>query len=97
VPSGRFTTAAGLLGPAMIRLAAVLVAVAAMSVAPVAAAYPGDPMPGCITQLGSVLCDGPIRPDGTFQRLLEQSRLCYGRLLGDRIGTADDELRNRGH
>ena len=37
-------------------------------VAPIAAAYPGDPMPGCVTQMGSVLCDGPIRPNGTFQR-----------------------------
>jgi hypothetical protein len=36
--------------------------------APAANAYPGDPMPGCVTQFGSVLCDGPIRPDGTFQR-----------------------------
>lgn len=39
-----------------------------LSIAPVASAYPGDPMPGCITQMGSILCDGPIRPDGTFQR-----------------------------
>ncbi len=44
---------------------AAVTTVYALSIAPVAAAYPGDPMPGCITQMGSVLCDGPIRPDGT--------------------------------
>ena len=47
---------------------AAALAAAAVLVAPLAHAYPGDPMPGCITDFGSVLCDGPIRPDGTFQR-----------------------------
>jgi hypothetical protein len=37
--------------------------------APAANAYPGDPMPSCETNfLGAVICDGPIRPDGIFQR-----------------------------
>jgi hypothetical protein len=45
--------------------------------APTAHAYPGDPMPGCITQVGSVLCDGPIRPDGTFQRCWENYGISY--------------------
>ncbi|MCV7049586.1 hypothetical protein H7H82_03025 [Mycobacterium heidelbergense] len=53
-------------------LAAVTTAVVcALSVAPVATAYPGDPMPGCENGgfLNTVMiCDGPIRPDGTWQR-----------------------------
>jgi hypothetical protein len=42
-----------------------------LSIAPVAAAYPGDPMPNCESAglFNTVLyCDGPIRPDGTWQR-----------------------------
>ena len=36
---------------------------------PTAHAYPGDPMPGCeTTPLGALICDGPIRPDGSWQR-----------------------------
>lgn len=31
-------------------------------------AYPGDPMPGCESTLFATYCDGPIRPDNTFQR-----------------------------
>ncbi len=53
-------------------LAAVTTAIIfAVFVAPVAAAYPGDPMPNCESAglFNSVLyCDGPIRPDGTWQR-----------------------------
>ncbi|HEY9266343.1 MAG TPA: hypothetical protein VIQ11_17235, partial [Mycobacterium sp.] len=29
--------------------------------APAANAYPGDPMPGCETQVFATYCDGPIR------------------------------------
>jgi hypothetical protein len=42
--------------------------------APVAHGFPGDPMPGCETNgLGGAYCDGPIRPDGTFQRCIYTS------------------------
>jgi hypothetical protein len=30
--------------------------------------YPGDPMPGCESTLFATYCDGPIRPNNTFQR-----------------------------
>jgi hypothetical protein len=39
--------------------------------APAANAYPGDPMPGCENGgmfNATLYCDGPIRPDGTWQR-----------------------------
>jgi len=36
--------------------------------APPATAYPGDPAAGCETQVFAMYCDGPIRPDGTWQR-----------------------------
>jgi hypothetical protein len=52
-----------------IAIAAALTATIGTTSLPVASAYPGDPGPhGCIWQLGSQLCDGPIRPNGTFQR-----------------------------
>ena len=35
---------------------------------PKAHAYPGDPMPGCESTLFATYCDGPVRPDATFQR-----------------------------
>lgn len=31
-------------------------------------AYPGDPMPGCESTLFATYCDGPVRPNNTFQR-----------------------------
>lgn len=53
-------------------LAAVTTAIIyALSSAPVASTYPGDPMPNCVSAglFNAVLyCDGPIRPDGTWQR-----------------------------
>lgn len=54
----------------MIRpLAVTALILASLAVGPLANAVPGDPMPGCETNLlGGVYCDGPIRPDGTFQR-----------------------------
>lgn len=42
----------------------------ALPVSPTATAYPGDPMPGCETQLFATYCDGPIRPDGSWKRCL---------------------------
>ncbi|MEC4765437.1 CDGP domain-containing protein [Mycobacterium sherrisii] len=52
--------------------AAVLIggAMIATGLAPVAAAVPGDPMPGCETQVFADYCDGPIRPDGSWKRCL---------------------------
>jgi hypothetical protein len=42
---------------------------AAIAGAGAAHAYPGDPQPGCeTTSLGTLICDGPIRPDGSWQR-----------------------------
>ena len=44
---------------------------AAVALAPAAHAYPGDPMSGCEQGgwlNGTTYCDGPIRPDGMFQR-----------------------------
>ncbi|WP_081346567.1 CDGP domain-containing protein [Mycobacteroides chelonae] len=35
-----------------------------------AEAVPGDPMPGCETQVFATYCDGPIRPDGSWKRCL---------------------------
>lgn len=40
-----------------------------MTAAP-AAAVPGDPMPGCETQVFATYCDGPIREDGSWKRCL---------------------------
>lgn len=39
-------------------------------VAPSASAVPGDPMPGCETQVFATYCDGPIREDGSWKRCL---------------------------
>jgi hypothetical protein len=36
--------------------------------APAANAYPGGPAARCETQVFAMYCDGPIRPDATFQR-----------------------------
>ncbi|EHI13163.1 CDGP domain-containing protein [Mycolicibacterium thermoresistibile] len=35
-----------------------------------ALAVPGDPMPGCETQVFANWCDGPIREDGSWKRCL---------------------------
>lgn len=45
-------------------------AIIAMPVAPSASAVPGDPMPGCGTQVFANYCDGPIRPDGSWKRCM---------------------------
>jgi hypothetical protein len=42
----------------------------AQPLAPSASAVPGDPMPGCETQVFANYCDGPIRPDGSWKRCL---------------------------
>ncbi|SIJ61703.1 Uncharacterised protein [Mycobacteroides abscessus subsp. bolletii] len=42
----------------------------AVVAAPAASAVPGDPMPGCETQVFATYCDGPIRPDGSWKRCL---------------------------
>lgn len=52
-------------------VAAAAATIAAMSAAPAALAYPGDPNPGCESGgflNATLFCDGPIRPDGTWQR-----------------------------
>jgi len=49
---------------------AIAVAVVAVPFAPAATAVPGDPMPGCETQVFANYCDGPIRPDGSWRRCL---------------------------
>nr|WP_052741308.1 hypothetical protein [Mycobacterium sp. UM_NZ2] len=52
-------------------VAASAATIAALSAAPVAVAYPGDPNPGCESggfMNATLFCDGPIRPDGTWQR-----------------------------
>jgi hypothetical protein len=51
----------------MIVVAAAMVAMTLLET-PQAHAYPGDPLPGCIASWGTTLCDGPVRPDGTFKR-----------------------------
>ncbi|TXH20063.1 MAG: hypothetical protein E6R06_22825 [Mycobacterium sp.] len=38
--------------------------------APTGSAFPGDPMPGCETQVFADYCDGPIRPDGSWKRCM---------------------------
>lgn len=61
------------------RVKAILVSIAAApasaavlgsvtSVTPPAQAYPGDPMPGCATEVFRTMCDGPVRPDSTWKR-----------------------------
>ena len=37
---------------------------------PSAWAVPGDPMPGCETQVFANYCDGPIRDDGSWKRCM---------------------------
>ncbi|WP_078345269.1 CDGP domain-containing protein [Mycobacteroides chelonae] len=49
---------------------AVFAAGLGLVVAPVAEGVPGDPMPGCETQVFATYCDGPIRPDGSWKRCL---------------------------
>lgn len=49
---------------------AVLAAGVAVIVNPTASAAPGDPMPGCETQVFANYCDGPIRADGSWKRCL---------------------------
>jgi hypothetical protein len=41
-----------------------------LAVIPTANAVPGDPMPGCETQVFANYCDGPIREDGSWKRCL---------------------------
>ena len=42
----------------------------ALPASPTANAVPGDPMPGCQTQIFATYCDGPIREDGSWKRCL---------------------------
>jgi hypothetical protein len=57
--------------PAKPNVAAAIAAAVTLAglLAPAAAAMPGDPLQGCTTYgLGGTVCDGPIRPDGTWKR-----------------------------
>lgn len=52
---------------------------AALAAAPTATAVPGDPMPGCETQIFANYCDGPIREDGSWKRCL----MAHGQYIGN--------------
>lgn len=54
-----------LIGAATACLAAIMLPTAAT-----ASAVPGDPMPGCETQIFANYCDGPIRQDGSWKRCM---------------------------
>jgi hypothetical protein len=57
-------------------IVALTIAAASLFGSAAAAAYPGDPNPGCESTFGGVLmCDGPIRPDGSWQRCSERNPL----------------------
>lgn len=64
-----------------VALGGVVLAVSALFGAPAASAYPGDPAPACESNpLGALICDGPIRPDGSWQRCATSPGQYYGRI-----------------